>query len=109
MSATLLRLGLWILVIVMALYVIHESFEDSPVSEYVPMGMMTKALALGALLIIAGIVLRAFEKGTKAMTKNRCRVCRTPIPSGAIYCRAHLRTILHDEDDKTHMTRLRRR
>jgi len=107
MSATLLRLGLWILIIVLALYVIHESFEDSPVGEMVPVEMLTKALALGAVLIVAGIALRMFEKGT-AVKKNRCAVCRTPIPPGAIYCRAHLRSILHDEDEKTHMTRLRR-
>ncbi len=108
MSATLLRLGLWTLVIVMALYVIHESFEDSPIAEYIPAQMMTKALAVGALLIIAGMVLRLFEKGARAVAKNRCRVCRAPIPSGALYCRAHLRNILHDEDEKTHMTRIRR-
>lgn len=108
MSSTLLRLGLWILIIVLSLYVIHESFEDSPVAEYIPISMMQKALVLGAALLVAGIGLRVFEKGAKAVTKNRCRVCRTPISAGAIYCRAHLRTILHEEDDKTHMTRLRR-
>jgi len=107
MSATLLRLGLWTLVIVMALYVIHESFEDSPVAEYIPIGMMSKALALGGLLLVAGIILRIFEKGARAVVKNRCKVCRTPIPAGAIYCRAHLRNILHDEDDKTDMMRIR--
>jgi len=108
MSSTLLRLGLWILVIVLALYVIHESFEDSPVAEYIPVNLMSKALALGAILLVSGIVLRIFEKGARAVAKNRCKVCRTPIPSGALYCRQHLRTILHEEDEKTHMTRLRR-
>ena len=43
--------------------------------------------------------------GAKVVTKNRCRVCRTPIASGALYCRAHLREILSDEDEKIHMTR----
>ena len=109
MAATFLRLGLWILVIVLALYVIHESFEDSPVAEYISTGMLTKALAVGALLLIVGIILRLFEKGAKAVVKNRCAVCRTPIPSGAIYCRAHLRRILHEEDEKRHMTQIRRR
>lgn len=108
MSATILRLGLWILIIVLALYVIHESFEDSPVAEMVPVDLMTKALALGAVLIVGGIILRMFEKGATKVKKNRCAVCRTPIPPGAIYCRQHLRNILHDEDEKTHMTRLRR-
>lgn len=108
MSSTILRLGLWILVIVLALYVIHESFEESPIAELVPPAMMTKALALGVILIAVGIILRMFEKGAKVVTKSRCAVCRTPISHGAIYCRAHLRNILHDEDDKTHMTRIRR-
>lgn len=107
MSSTILRLGLWTLIIILALYVIHESFEDSPVSEMVPLGMLQKALVVGGLLIIVGIILRIFEKGAKVVAKNRCAVCRTPIPAGAMYCRAHLRRILHDEDDRTHASRIR--
>jgi hypothetical protein len=107
MAATLQRLGLWILVLVLALYVIHESYVDSPIAELVTFDLMQKALIVGALAVIAGIVLRILEKGAKAVVKNRCAVCRTPITPGAIYCRAHLRSILHEEDDRTHMTRLR--
>src|SRR5512140_3729643 len=108
MPSTILRLGLWILIIVLALYVVHESFEESPIAEYVPMGMLQKALAVGGILLAAGIVLRVLEKGTRKVVKNRCVVCRTAIPSGAIYCREHLRSILHQEDERTHMTKLRR-
>jgi predicted nucleic acid-binding Zn ribbon protein len=108
MASTLLRLGLWILVIVLSLYVIHETFVDSPVSEYVPVSMLQNALVLGGLLMAVGVVLRIFEKGAKAVVKNRCAVCRTPIPQGAIYCREHLRAMLHDEDQRTHMSKLRR-
>ena len=108
MSSTLLRLGLWILIIVLALYVIHETYEESPIAEMVPVDLMQKALVVGALSIAAGLILRMFEKGQRAVVKNRCAVCRTPIPSGAIYCRAHLRNILHEEDDRTHMSRKRR-
>lgn len=108
MSSTLLRLGLWTLVLVLALYVIHESYEDSPIAEYIPMGMLQKVLVLSFGLLAAGVVLRVLEKGTKVVVKNRCAVCRKPIPAGAIYCRAHLRNILHDEDERTHMTRVRR-
>ncbi len=107
MSSTLLRLGLWILVVVLALYVIHETFEDSPLSEYIPMNLLQHALVIGGLLLIGGIVVRVFEKGAKKVVKNRCAVCRTPIPAGAIYCRAHLRSVLHDEDERTHMTKFR--
>src|ERR1051326_1139520 len=107
MSSTLQRLGLWVIIIVLVLYVVHETYENSPISEIVSVDLMQKALMVGGAVLVLGIVLRMFEKGTKAVVKNRCRACRTPIPSGAIYCRAHLRSILHEEDDRTHMGRRR--
>jgi hypothetical protein len=108
MSDTLLRLGLWTLILVLGLYVIAESFHDQQFSEMIPRPMLAQALVVAVLLIIAGVIGKVLGKGAKAVIKNRCSVCRTPIPAGAIYCRAHLRTILHDEDEKTHMTRIRR-
>lgn len=107
MSSTLLRLGLWTLVLVLVGWVIQQSFEEAPISEYVQVGMLQKALLVSIVLIIAGIVFRVFEKGAKKVAKNRCRVCRTPIPHGAIYCRAHLRNVLHQEDERTHATKFR--
>lgn len=108
MSSTLLRLGLWVLVLVLAAYVIHESYEESTIAEMIPMAALQKVLVLGGLLVAAGILVKIFEKGTKVISKNHCRVCRIVIPSGAIYCRAHLRTILYEEDEKTHHTRTRK-
>ena len=92
----------------LALYVIAETYSDQPIAEMISKSLLQQALAVGALLIVAGIIARVFDKGKSAVTKNRCRVCRTPIPYGAIYCRAHLRNILHEEDDKTHASRIRR-
>lgn len=108
MSSTLLRLGLWILILTLGLYVLQQSHPEEHWMQSIPGEMMIQAMGLSVLLIIAGIILRIFDKGARAVVKNRCAVCRTAIPSGAIYCREHLRTILHEEDDKTHMTRLRR-
>lgn len=108
MYSTLLRLGLWTLILVLATYVFRESVAQPHVAEMIPTGMLTQAIAVAVLLIIAGIVTRIFGKGAEAVRKNRCSVCRKPIPSAAIYCREHLRTILAEEDEKTHMTRLRR-
>ncbi|HEX7190515.1 MAG TPA: hypothetical protein VF381_02980 [Thermoanaerobaculia bacterium] len=108
MSSTLLRLGLWIIVIILALYVVHETYENSPIADIISVDLMQKALVVGGAAIVAGFILRVFEKGTRAVVKNRCTVCRIPIPSGAIYCRAHLRNILHEEDDRTHASRPRR-
>ena len=108
MANTLLRLGLWILILVLALYVLESTYADEPWTELIPAAMLVQAMVLAALLIAAGVVLRVLGVGARVVSKNRCRVCRTPIPPGAIYCRAHLRNILHEEDDKTHSSRIRR-
>ena len=107
MSTTLLRLGLWILILVLVLYVIDASYADQPIADIIQTSLLQHATVLAGALIIAGIIVRILGKGAKVVTKNRCQVCRTPIAPGAIYCRAHLRSILSDEDAKTHQTRLR--
>lgn len=108
MSTTILRLGFWTLILVLALYVMATTYPDEAWAELIPMRMLKQALAVSVLLIVAGVVFSILGKGVSAVAKNRCRVCRTAIPPGAIYCRAHLRTILSDEDDRTHSTRVRR-
>jgi predicted nucleic acid-binding Zn ribbon protein len=107
-SSTLLRLGLWTTLIVIVLYVLHETYEGMPAADFFAAPMLTKALVVGLLLIAAGIVARVLEKGAKVVGKNRCSVCRAPVPQDAIPCRAHLRNVLSREDDRTHMTRIRR-
>jgi hypothetical protein len=108
MYATVLRLGLWILILVLALYVLSATFPDEPFAELVPAPMLQQALILAVVLVIAGVLLRILGLGAKVVgPRNRCRLCRTEIPHGAIYCRAHLRGILHEEDEKTHHTRVR--
>ncbi len=107
MSTTLLRLGLWTMILVLALYVIDETYPDEPIGELISAPLLQQVLVVSVIVIASGIVLRIVGKGTAAVVKNRCRVCRTPITPGAIYCRAHLRTILSDEDDRTHNTRIR--
>ena len=107
MSSTLLRLGLWIILAVVAFYVLHETYAGTHLEAYFSTPMLQRGLMLGALLVVAGIVMRLAEKGASKVVKNRCSVCKTPIPSGAIYCRAHLRNVLAREDERTHMTRTR--
>src|ERR1044071_486540 len=108
MSSTLLRLGLWVTLLAIVAYVIHETYSDQFIAELVPAAVIEKAVALGVLLAVAGIVMRMLEKGTKVVVKNRCVVCKTPVPHGAIYCRAHLRAVLHHEEDLTHTARTKR-
>lgn len=108
MSTTVLRLGLWILILILALYVLTAAYPDQEFAQLIEPRMLQQALILSGVLIVAGIILRLAGKGAKAVTKTRCQVCRAPVASGAMYCRAHLREILHNEDEKTHMTRVRR-
>lgn len=107
MSSTLLRLGLWTLIIVLGLYVVSETYPESIIAELIPASTLQKALALGVLLIAAGLGLRMFGVASRVVAKNRCARCNTVIPKGAIYCRAHLRKVLHEEDDRAHHTQTR--
>jgi len=109
MSTTLLRLGLWTLILVLVLYVLASTYPDEPFAELIPMPMLQQALVVAGVLIVAGIVVRILSGGAKVVAKkNRCRTCGVQITPGAIYCREHLRAILAEEDEKTHMTRVRR-
>lgn len=109
MATTLLRLGLWILILVLILYVLASSYSNEPWAELIPNAMLVQALVVASALIVAGIVLRVLDKGASVIKKNRCQVCRTAVPPGAIYCRAHLRAILQEEEERTHATKVRRR
>jgi len=103
MSSTLLRLGLWITLAVVALYVLHETYAGTHLEAYFSASLLQKSLVVGLLMIAAGVVARVLEKGaSKVMPKNRCKICKTAIPSGAIYCRQHLRSVLDREDHRTH-------
>lgn len=108
MATTLLRLGLWTVILVLVLYVLATTYPEQPWAEMIPMPMLQQALTLGGIVVAAGIVLRILGRGaSKVVAKNRCHVCRKPIATGALYCREHLRSILAEEDEKTHVTRIR--
>src|SRR5437867_11666970 len=108
MSSTLLRLGLWTELAVVALYVLHETFAETHLAEYFSTSMLQKGLVVGILLIVAGIGLRMLEKGAKKVVRNRGAIWKAPIRSGAIYCREHLRNVLQRDAERTHMTPTRR-
>jgi hypothetical protein len=109
MATTLMRLALWTAILVLSLYVLAITFEDGPIAAYIPMWLLGQGLVLAGALAVASVVARVLGRGAKVVTQNRCRVCRTPIVSGALYCREHLRSILYEEDDKLHKTREIRR
>jgi hypothetical protein len=109
MSSTLLRLGLWVVLAVVALYVLHETYAETHLAEYFSTPMLQKVLVVGGLLVVAGLIMRVVERGAKRVVhKNRCTICKVPVPDGAIYCREHLRRVLQREDERTHLTHTRR-
>ena len=109
MALTILRLGLWILILSLALYVLDTSITNSPFAELVNVGLVQNVMILGAGLFVLGLVMRLFGKtaGKVLQKATHCRVCNTVIPNGQIYCRVHLRGMLEREDRKTHNTRIR--
>lgn len=107
MSAALLRLGLWIILITLALYVIRDAFSESGTHEMIQPWFLRDAAIAGAGLIVAGIVASILENARdKVASQARCLVCRRPVPRGEFYCRQHLKKILEEEHDRTHGSRL---
>ncbi|HXI13119.1 MAG TPA: hypothetical protein VNM92_10820 [Thermoanaerobaculia bacterium] len=104
MSRTLFRLGLWVILVVLAMHVLRETLPESSVAEIASSELLSRAAVLGVLLLAAGGVMSVVRK-PKALTTHRCIVCRTPVRKGTIYCRAHLRNMLSDEHDRRHFPR----
>jgi hypothetical protein len=107
MSAALLRLGLWIILITLAMYVIRDAFSESSAYEMIQPWFLRDAAIAGAGIIAAGIVASILENmRDKATSQSSCLVCRRPVPRGEFYCRQHLKKILEEEHDRTHGSRL---
>lgn len=109
MSQTLLRFGLWIVLLVLALYVVRETFENSPLAEWVNDEMLSKAGTLGVGLLVASAAAYVLEKAfSKASARFRhCAMCRQPVSRGEIYCRTHLRQLLERENELARRSRIR--
>jgi len=109
MSSTLLRTGLWILILALVVYVVDTSFANSPFAGLINLDLLSKVFALASVLVVVGVAMKMFDKtAAKVIGRgNKCRVCGIEIPAGQIYCRPHLRGMLEREDRKTHNTRIR--
>lgn len=99
MSQTLLRFGLWTVLIVLAGYVLRETFADAPFAEFLTDSLLQNAGTVGLLLIAAGFVMRILERVWKKTVVRRCANCRQPVMHGELYCREHLRQVLAREDE----------
>lgn len=109
MPRTLLRLGLWLILAVLALHVLHETFPTASNLQFVTPDLLARAGILGGVLAAAGVVTNVLGKAKpRVMPASRCAVCRIAIKPGTIYCRDHLRSLLSDEHDRRHFPRTTR-
>lgn len=85
-------------------YIFDSKFDDTPLGQLITDSLLQHTLIFAAALVVVGIVLSVVEKAGRkvAASRNRCRVCGASVPHGAIYCRAHLRSVLEAEDRRTH-------
>jgi predicted nucleic acid-binding Zn ribbon protein len=103
MSSIVLRLGFWLTILTLGLFIFSSKLEASRYGEIITPSLLQHMFVLAGVLIVAGIAVGIFEKAaSKVVVKNRCKVCGTPVTHGAIYCRAHLRGVLEEEDRRTH-------
>jgi predicted nucleic acid-binding Zn ribbon protein len=104
MSSTVLRLGLWLTILTLVAFIFDSNFDSTPLGQLITPELLQRMFIFSGILVVLGIVLSLVEKATHKVSasKNKCRVCGTVVPSGAIYCRQHLRSILEAEDRRTH-------
>jgi hypothetical protein len=107
MSQTLLRFGLWIILIALCGYVLRETLEDAPFIAWMTDEVVKNAGMLGFALVVGGFIMRIIEGIWKKTVVKRCASCRHPVMHGELYCRAHLREVLAREDENNRRTRLR--
>lgn len=104
MSSTVLRAGLWLMILTIVAFIFDSRFDETALGQLITPALLQHMLIFSGALIAVGIVLAIVEKTTHKVStsKNRCRVCGASVPHGAIYCRAHLRSVLEAEDRRTH-------
>lgn len=103
MSATLLRTGLWIILITLALYVMR----DAGAGDLIKPWFLRYAAIAGGGVLLAGVIVSIIENiHDRALRQSKCLVCRRPVSRGEFYCRQHLRKILEEDHDRTHSSRL---
>ena len=109
MSDTFLRFGLWIVIGVLAFYIVGDSVgqENLILGELIKPAFVVKIGQFGIALIGLGIVTKVIEK-LKPPPRARCQTCGRTIPKGDIYCGTHMRDVLEQEDLKRRTLNQRR-
>jgi hypothetical protein len=105
MSQALLRYGLWLVLIVLAMYVLRETFPESEAARALNDTLLQRAGLAGLGMIAVGFVLNQLERVWDKTKRSRCIVCGAAIRRGDIYCREHLRQVLDQEREASRKLR----
>lgn len=100
MSTILLRLGLWTIVAVLALFILTGVMEGSPLSETITHERLNLIGMGGLVLVGLGIIAAIGEWiGRRFFRHSFCIVCHRKVRYGDLYCREHLRNTVHTGDE----------
>ncbi len=93
MALTLFRSGIYILLIVLALWVLRDAVLKD-FADILNDTLLNRAGFVGLLVIGVGFIALIYEKVTAGPKKTKCQVCGRPVIAGEFYCREHLRDIV---------------
>ncbi|HUP64443.1 MAG TPA: hypothetical protein VM557_04090 [Thermoanaerobaculia bacterium] len=99
MSAILIRFGLYTILLLLAVFVLREQV-NLPKEELLTDALLVQAAIAAVVMLIAGFVMKLFEKAATKLPKGRCIICKRKVLSGQTYCRDHLRELVGEERER---------
>lgn len=93
MALVLFRIGIWILLAVLAAWVLRDGVLKD-FARFMTDEIITWAGISGFGVIGLGFLVLIYEKLSAGPKRNKCKVCRRPVIAGEFYCREHLRDIV---------------
>lgn len=93
MALVLFRIGIYLLLAVLAMWVLREEALRSFAHILTDRNLNYAGLA-GLGLLALGFLTLVYEKLTVGRKKTRCKICGKPVIAGEFYCREHLREIV---------------
>jgi len=93
MALTLFRLGIWILMAVLVVWVLRDAVL-ADFADHLSNRLLNQVGLVGLATLFLGVIAVIWEKLSAGPKKHRCKVCGKPVSAGEYYCREHLREIV---------------